>query len=128
MYWYHLVLSTITQTQGTSEGSLFHTKDMTPLTGAAAAEMLRIHEEQSKYGTPDEYSDIINHVQNGHMNDGSCVSTFMWGDMFRRSKAEGSILHDKLGIAPTPGSDVVLDRKTGKLERCDRERCPYAIY
>ena len=42
-----------------------------------------------------EYTDIINHVQNGHMNDGSCVMTFMWGDMFRRSKAEGSVLHDK---------------------------------
>lgn len=53
MYWYHLVLSTITQTQGTSEGSLFDTKDMAPLTGEAVAEMLRIHEEQSKYGTDD---------------------------------------------------------------------------
>jgi len=52
----------------------------------------------------------------------------MWGDLFRRSKAEGSILHDKLGIAPTPGSDVVLDRTTGKLEKCTKERCPYAIY
>ena len=53
MYWYHLVLSTITQTQGTHEGSLFDTKDMTPLTGEAVVEMLRIHEEQAKYGTPD---------------------------------------------------------------------------
>ena len=53
MYWYHLVLSTITQTQGTSEGSLFDTKDMTPLTGEAMAEMLRIQEEQAKYGTFD---------------------------------------------------------------------------
>ena len=53
LYWYHLVLSTITQTQGTSEGSLFDTSDMTPLTGNALAEMLRIHEEMSKYGTPD---------------------------------------------------------------------------
>lgn len=53
MYWYHLVLSSITQTQGTSEGSLFDPKDMTPLTGEAMAEMLRIHEEMSLYGTPD---------------------------------------------------------------------------
>ena len=53
MYWYHLVLSTITQTQGTSEGSLFDPKDMTPLTGEAMAEMLRIHEEMSLYGTDD---------------------------------------------------------------------------
>ncbi|CAB9498272.1 Extracellular solute-binding protein family 1 [Seminavis robusta] len=128
MYWYHLVLSTITQTQGTHQGSLFDSKDMTPLTGEALAEMLRIHEEQAKYGTPDEYTDIINHVQNGHMNDGTCAMTFMWGDLFRRSNAQGSILHDKLGIAPTPGSEFVLDRSTGQLVRCTRELCPYAKY
>lgn len=76
MYFIHLVLSTITQTQGTSEGSLFDTKDMAPLTGEAVKEMLRIHQEQAKYGTPDEFYDIINHVQNGRMNEGSCaVST-----------------------------------------------------
>lgn len=53
MYWSHLILSTITQTEGTSTGSLFDTKDMTPLTGEAVAEMLRISEEQAKFGTPD---------------------------------------------------------------------------
>jgi len=52
----------------------------------------------------------------------------MWGDMFRRSNAQGSILHDKLGIAPTPGSEFVLNRDTGKLERCTRESCPYAKF
>ena len=53
MYWAHLVLSTFTQTQGTHSGSLFDTKDLAPLTGAAMAEMLRIHEEMAMYGTPD---------------------------------------------------------------------------
>jgi len=53
MYWSHLVLSSITQTAGTSKGSLFDTRDMKPLTGEAVAEMLRIHEELAKYGTPD---------------------------------------------------------------------------
>lgn len=62
------------------------------------------------------------------MNNGTCVLTFMWGDLFRRSKSKGSIIHDKLGIAPTPGSPKVLDRTTGKLADCDIQRCPYAIY
>lgn len=53
MYWSHLVLSTITQTEGTSTGSLFDTKDMTPLTGQAVAELLRLHEMHSMYGAPD---------------------------------------------------------------------------
>ena len=53
MYWYHMVLSTITQTNGATEGSLFDTKDMTPLLGEAAAEMIRIHQEQAQYGATD---------------------------------------------------------------------------
>lgn len=53
MYWYHLVLSTITQAQGTYEGSLFDTNNMDPLTGEAMTEMLRIHEEMSEYGSSD---------------------------------------------------------------------------
>lgn len=52
-YWAHLVLSTITQTNGPEQGSLFDTNDLTPLTGEAMAEMLRIHEEMAEYGTPD---------------------------------------------------------------------------
>lgn len=53
MYWSHLLLSTITQTEGTSTGSLFDTEDMTPLTGEAVAEMLRLHEMHNTYGAPD---------------------------------------------------------------------------
>jgi len=144
-YWTHLVLSSITQTGGTSSGSLFDTKDMTPLTGEAVAEMLRLHEEQAKYGVPDEFINSINVVMNGHMNTGDCVLTYMWGDMFRRSKAvvnqgsyfdsdylpateEGFTVHSKLGIAPTPGSEMVLNRETGKLEKCTKLLCPYAKY
>jgi len=128
MYWSHLVLSTLTQTEGTSQGSLFDTRTMDPLLGPAGAEMLRIHEELAAVGTPDEFFDEVNPVQNGNMNDGSCVLTFMWGDMFRRSNAEGSVVHTKLGIAPTPGSEVVWNRQTQRMEPCTRTLCPYAKY
>lgn len=128
MYWSHLLLSTITQTGGTSTGSLFDTNDMTPLTGEAVAEMLRLHEMHNKYGAPDEFTEVINYVNNVHMNEGRCVLTYMWGDLFRRSNAQGSILHDKLGIAPTPGSEFVLNRETKQLERCTRQLCPYAEF
>lgn len=154
MFWSHLVLSTITQTEGTSTGSLFDTEDMAPLTGKAFAEMLRIHEEHAKYGAANgrqlnvkvcdyclsvdtyphpiscftEFEEIVNLVNNLHMVEGTCAMTFMWGDMFRRSKAGGSVLHDKLGIAPTPGSEVVLNRNTGELEPCTKETCPYGKY
>ena len=51
-YWSHLILSSMTQTNGPSTGSLFDTKDMSPLTGEAFTETLRILEEQSLYGVP----------------------------------------------------------------------------
>lgn len=41
--------------------------------------------------------------------------------------AEGSVLRDKLGIAPTPGSPRVLDRATGQLVNCTEETCPYGV-
>ena len=158
MYWYHMVLSTITQVNGASEGSLFDTEDMTPLLGEAAAEMIRIHQEQARYGAAEgklkeniiicvsciilhiycyswltfwrvvEFTERTEPVHNDRMRDGSCAMTIMWGDLFRKSAASGSTLHDNLGIAATPGSEVVLNRETGKLERCSQELCPYAKY
>lgn len=77
-YWSHLILSTITQKDGTDTGSLFDTSDMTPLTGEAVVEMLRIQEEQAKYGTLNEFTDGLNTVMNGAMNEGECVLTYMW--------------------------------------------------
>ena len=77
-YWSHLILSTITQKDGTETGSLFNTADMSPLTGEAMVEMLRIQEEQAKYGTSNEFTDGLNTVMNGAMNAGECVLTYMW--------------------------------------------------
>ena len=114
MYWYHLVLSTITQTRGTHEGRQFVQRHET-LDGRSLGGNVADTQRTSKHGTPDEYTDIINHVQNGHTIDGSCAMTFMWGDLFCRSKAKGGILHDKLGIAPTPGSEVVFGSRHGQI-------------
>lgn len=79
-------------------------------------------------GLSSEFLKEVNWINNLHMNEGRCAMTYMWGDLFRRSNAQDSILHDKLGIAPTPGSEMVLNRATGKLEKCTRELCPYAKY
>ena len=62
MYWYHLVLSSMTQVRGTSSGSLFDTLDMSPLAGAAMTETLRIHEELSKYGGGEEEYTGFTHI------------------------------------------------------------------
>ena len=88
VYWSHLVLSSITQTLGTDQGSLFDTADMKPLGGRAMAEMLRLHEEMAAYGAPDEFVHSLNDVHNAHLNDGSCVLTYSWGDIYKRSRAQ----------------------------------------
>lgn len=81
----------------------------------------------SFFGT--EFEKILNHVHNAHMNDGSCVLTYSWGDLYKRSRAQGSVLGDnKLGIAPTPGSQRVLDRRTGQLVPCTKDLCPYGTF
>ena len=131
MYWYHLVLSTMTQTQGTHQGSLFDSADMTPLLGKAMAETLRIHEEMSNYGVTDEYTGHTHIVQNWRMNRGECVMTVFWGGMIKRSKSLGGSIRfpGKLGVAPTPGSQLVLNRQTGELDPCtSQQQCPYADY
>lgn len=36
-------------------------------------------------------------------------------------------MKEKLGVAPIPGSPVVLNRESGKLEECTMETCPHAV-
>jgi multiple sugar transport system substrate-binding protein len=130
-YFAHLILSTITQSNGTFTGSLFDSSNMAPLTtGEAVVEMLRLQEEQSKYGTPNEFKEGVHTVNNVAMNEGGCALTIFWGNLFRNSHSEGSalLLPEKLGIARTPGSEFVLNRANGKLERCTIDNCPYAKY
>ena len=55
------------------------------------------------------------------------VLTYNWGNSFSDHVREGSTVRGKLGVAPTPGSSIVLNRNTGKLEECTEEMCPYAV-
>jgi multiple sugar transport system substrate-binding protein len=52
-YWTNLLISSMTQTLGASSGHFFDTKDMTPLTGEALEEALKLLEMQVKYGPDD---------------------------------------------------------------------------
>ena len=61
-------------------------------------------------------------------DEGSCVLTYHWGDLFKKHKISGSVIAGKLGIARTPGSNKVLDRKTMKLVPCNADRCKYGKY
>ena len=121
-YWAMQVLSSMTQTKGSSEGSLFDTKDMSPLTNDALVETLKIFEKQFKYGHPTELEGCIE-INMPAMKDEECVLTLNWGNSFLRNLIPG-----KLGIDRAPGSQKVLDRETGKLVTCTKELCPNAVY
>ena len=121
-YWAVQVLSSMTQTGGSSTGHLFDTKDMKPLTDDALMETLKIFEMQHKYGHPTEFDGCID-INMSPMADEECVLTLNWGNSF-----SSDLIRGKLGIAKAPGSQKVLNRETGKLEVCDNEKCPNAVY
>jgi len=121
-YWAMQVLSSMTQTKGSSEGSLFDTKNMSPLTNDALVETLKIFEKQFKYGHPTELEGCIE-INMPAMKDEECVLTLNWGNAFLSNLIPG-----KLGIDKAPGSQKVLDRETGKLVTCTKELCPNAVY
>lgn len=121
-YWAVQVLASMTQSRGSSTGMLFDTKDMKPLTDDALMETLRIFEKQHKYGHPTEFDGCID-INMGPMSDEECVLTLNWGNSFA-----ANVLPGKLGIAKVPGSQKVLNRETGKLDVCDIEKCPNAVY
>ncbi|CAB9504717.1 acid type B receptor subunit 2 [Seminavis robusta] len=129
-YWSHLILASITQTDGPTTGSMFDTKDMKPLTGEAFVETLRILEQQALYGVVTEFDDLnLHEVHSHHMNDGTCALTYSWGDTYKLHRAQGSVIGPgQLGVYPTPGSTKVLDRKTMKLSPCTKEVCKHGTF
>jgi len=127
-YWATNVLSTMTQSAGFDEGHLFDTADMLPLTGEAMEEMLRLMEGQVEYGAGEsEFGGCIGLNERMMGAEANCALTIHWGDLFKKHLAPPMTIGTNLGIAPTPGSKKVLDRKTMKLVDCDEDRCPNAI-
>ncbi|KAL7548596.1 hypothetical protein ACHAWF_011875 [Thalassiosira exigua] len=125
-YWAQAVLATMTQAKGTYEGSLFDSSNLAPLLGPAMEEALRILGEQTLHGAPDEFEGCVG-INVESMNRGECVLTYNWGNSFSDHVREGSVVRGKLGTAPIPGSTLVLNRKTGELEKCSsQEMCPFA--
>jgi ABC-type glycerol-3-phosphate transport system substrate-binding protein len=123
-YWANLVLSSMTQLNGMSSGSLFDTSDMKPLLGEALVQTLEWMETQAKFGPEDEFDGCVG-IQND-LYEGSCVLTYNWGNSFNSHLSEGSVFGEgeaKLGVAMTPGSTHVLNRTSMKLVPCDEELC-----
>jgi len=133
-FWSNLILSSMTQYQGTSTGFLFNPLNMEPLTGEALEKTIEYLEGQVKYGSPDEFDFCDDDSQTPNtcvnlkwMQEGSCVLTYDLDHTFKHQN--GTVVEGVLGVAPTPGSTEVYDRELKKLVACTEEICgKYGYY
>ena len=116
------------QSQGTSQGVFFDTRDMKPLVNNEAfAAALDVYLETTKYGPPDEINLDVGDTRS-LFTTGRCALTLDWGDIGTLAiDPDNSKVIDKVGAVMLPGSTKVLDRQTGKLVACDANTCPHAV-
>jgi multiple sugar transport system substrate-binding protein len=121
------VLSSFTQTQGTTQGAFFG-EDMEPLVNnEAMAAALDFWQKSSEFGPPDEIN-LDQAGARGLFTTGRCALSIDWGDMGALAlDPEQSTVKDKVGAVVLPGTTRVLDRATGALVDCDETTCPHAI-
>ncbi|TIU15763.1 MAG: extracellular solute-binding protein, partial [Mesorhizobium sp.] len=128
-YWFVTdVVGSMTQSKGTSQGTFFNTKDMTPLVNNDAfRKALDFLSESTKYGPPDELNLDVSDTR-PLFASGRCALNLDWGDVGTISidPAQSKVM-GKWGAAIMPGSKEVLNWDTGKLEACTAENCPHAI-
>lgn len=124
-YWAALVLSTMTQTKGTSSGFLLDPETADPILGEAMDETLMFLAHVLALGKDNSDNNTLNNPVRA-LNEGSCAMTLSWANPLTINNSSEDLKN--IGVAPTPGSKRVLDRKSGKLETCTPELCPYGIY
>jgi multiple sugar transport system substrate-binding protein len=128
-YWFVTdVVGSMTQSKGTSQGTFFNTKDMTPLVdNEAFRKALDFLKESTQYGPPDELNLDVSDTR-PLFASGRCALNLDWGDVgvLAIDPASSKVI-DKTGVAITPGAKEVLNWDSGKLEACTKDNCPNAI-
>ena len=81
-YWFVTdVVSSMAQAKGTSEGTFFNTKDMTPLVdNEGVPQGARFLKESGKYGPPDELNLDVSDTR-PLFTSGKCALNLDWGDV-----------------------------------------------
>ncbi len=125
-WWITSVAGGFIQSQGTNQGAFFNTDDMKPLVdNEGFRKAMQIYKDSTQYGPPDELNLDVGDTR-GLFTSGRCALSMDWGDIGTLAiDKEKSKVIDKVGAAILPGSDSVIDRKTGKLVKCDKTLCPY---
>ncbi|KAG7352159.1 7 transmembrane sweet-taste receptor of 3 GCPR [Nitzschia inconspicua] len=126
-YWASMILSSMTQSRGTSSGYLLDPETIEPLLGPAMEETLRLLGEQMRVGPiEEELQGDCMLVNIEKFNQGLCAMTYNFGNQLVLATTSSDPF--QIGVAPTPGSSKILNRVTGELEECTAESCPYGTY
>ena len=128
-YWFITdLVASMTQSQGTGQGTFFKPDTMEPLVdNAAFRKAMELYKETGKYGPPDELNLNVGDTRS-LFTTGRCALSMDWGDIGPLAiDPTTSTVQDKVGAVITPGSKEVLDWDTGELVPCDETTCPYAI-
>ena len=136
-YWFVTdITSSMVQSQGTSQGTFFDTKDMRPLIdNEGFRKALDFLKESGKYGPPDELNMDVSDTRPLFVS-GKCALNLDWGDVgvlaIDPEDLEGD-RQDRLGAHPgLEGSGELVDRQArglhqGELSECDRRGEPCAL-
>ncbi len=129
-YWMFLsILAPYIQSQGTKQGAFFDPANMNPLiNNDAGVAALDVYQQLSKLGPPDILNEDVG-ASRGLFTSGRCALSLDWGDIgvLAVDKTTSKITSDQVGSIITPGSNMVLDRTSGKLVACDSTTCPNAV-
>ncbi len=129
-YWMFLsILAPYIQSQGTKQGAFFDPSNMNPLiNNDAGLAALNVYQQLSKLGPPDILNEDVG-ASRGLFTSGRCALSLDWGDIgvLAVDKTTSKITSDQVGSIITPGSNMVLDRTSGKLVACDATTCPNAV-
>ncbi|KAG2490219.1 hypothetical protein HYH03_011344 [Edaphochlamys debaryana] len=123
-----MVLATMVQARGPTDGVAFDPSDLSLLaTGEALAEAIRIYRGLIRFGLPPDT--VCRSFYTRLLPQGRCIMAFGFPLAFKiasHAAVPSRVSGGKLGTAPLPGSERVLDRPSGRLVPCTPERCPFA--
>ncbi|KAG1660556.1 hypothetical protein FOA52_002000 [Chlamydomonas sp. UWO 241] len=115
-----IILASMTQAAGSKTGFLFDPQTMDSFVGSASMEAaMQLLQEMMSYSTSGCALISLQFLTR------TCAMTVSIDALFKIMQMN-SPFKDLVGVARLPGSTRVLDRQTGQLEECTRERCPYA--
>ncbi|KXZ46692.1 hypothetical protein GPECTOR_41g656 [Gonium pectorale] len=118
------IVGTMVQLRGPSHGTWFDPDNLQPMyTGEAMRRALRIFAQLKNHSVSDDTPCLAVYRM---LASGECLMVWGFSFAFKAASHNSSAMRGKQGVAGTPGSTTVLDRRSGRLVPCDRELCPFA--